>query len=118
MKHHAPSPQSETTEVPCPDIAVHRGLLLERDEQDGHPAYRLYGRLDAPAAEWCCSELAPRVPGVLLLDLTDVAWAEPSALGKLVDLQREDHLHGRLLLLRLAPRQVSELGATGVVGRS
>lgn len=91
------------------DVIVCGELLVERHERAGRLEFVLFGALGAGAAASVEAELLDDGKTPVLVDLTHLDFTEPSALCRLVDRQREEHLAGRQLLLRIAPEQVTQL---------
>lgn len=91
------------------DVLVCGNLLVERHDRGDRLNYVLFGLLDADATETVEAQLLKGSEDTILLDLTHLNVAEPVALCRLVERQREEHQAGRQLLLRIAPEQVAQL---------
>lgn len=102
-------PAGQSERVDALDLLVCDEVLVERYERPERLEFVLFGPLSSEATEAVERQLLDGAPDTALLDLTHVDVAEPAALSRLVDRQREEHRAGRQLLLRIAPDQVAQL---------
>jgi ABC-type transporter Mla MlaB component len=107
--HRLLRPAASPERLASLEILVCGDLLVERRQHPERVELVLFGQLHRRAAESVEAQLLDACEDPVLLDLTHLDLAEPAALGRLADRQREEHQAGRQVLLRIAPEQVAQL---------